>query len=729
MADRGDSNPHDDDEKTLIALVEQSETGGSKRDIAEAVGKLADFYEDRGDLDQAAPLYDRAIELRERIGDAGGADLIVDLRNLATICLKRNQFDEAEHLYQRVLSICEEANDLDAQHTIAALTGMAALMRLQGRHDEAIPFYERALALSQSSEGEQGPQTAMRLKDLGTALLASGRTEESQPVLVRALRMAEGIIGRTHPVVAEILGLLVKLYEQTEQSELADDARTRLQSIAESEFESRTKIQERPEIINTSRHPLTGGIAPDWASGWGEDEHGVFVEITVGEVTQALRWCPPGRFLMGSPEDEAGRDDVEAPQTEITFAQGFWLFETPVTQALYQAVTGETPSRFEGLDRPVEQVSWDDAKAFLDGINERIPGLELCMPSEAQWEYACRAGSTTPFEPNVAQSHAGASITPNDANFNGNYPYEAAARGEFREETLPVKPRGLRPNAWGLWQMHGNIFELCEDAWQGSHEGAASDGSLRQVSRQGGVSPRVVRGGSWFGGARHCRAAFRRGRAPGGRDGHLGFRPARGQASGAQAGRQGNAERSSEAGKAELPAERAGGALLTAIRNWLSDGNDGRGEIQSAITGQIEQIYPDVEAHATSGSVELMPWAPELQSIDWPEDMRITISEVSAASYNSNKVVCKVPVTLLLHLSIEMNFSHWDSIDKEGISMGGRTEEVEREEDVVVTCTVQISDAGGEDEYVELIEAETNLTGLFVDLGEVDVFLPEDRED
>lgn len=729
MADHGDSSAHDDDEKTLIAVVEQSETSGSKRDIAETVGKLADFYEDRGDLDQAAPLYHRAIELRERIEDAGSADLVVDLRNLATVCLKRKQFEEAEHLYRRVLSICEEANDLDVQHTIAALTGMATLMRLQGRYDEALPFYERALSLSESSEGEQGPQIAMRLKDLGSALVASGRTEESQPVLVRALRMAEGIIGRTHPVVAEILSLLVKLYEQTEQSGLADDARTRLQAIAESEFESGAKAQKRPEIINASWHPLAEGSPPLWASGWGEDEHGVFVEITVGEMTQALRWCPPGRFWMGSPEDEAGRDGDEGPRTEITFERGFWLFETPVTQALYKAVTGETPSRFEGLDRPVERVSWHDAKIFLDRINQRIPGLGLCLPSEAQWEYACRAGSTPPFEPNVARTHAGASVTPDEVNYDGNYPYGAASAGEYRRETLPVKPRGFRPNAWGLWQMHGNVWEWCEDAWQDSHQSASLDGSARPVSQKDGLSYCVIRGGSWHGYAGSCRAAYRRGNAPDRRSDSLGFRPARGQASGAQAGRRVNAERSSEAGKAELPAESVVGAAQTAIRNWLNDGNDGHGEIQTAITGQVEQIYPDVEAHATSGSVELMPWAPELQSIDWPEDVRITISEISTADDNSTKVVCTLPVTLLLHLSIEMNFSHWDSIDKEEISMGGRTEEVEHEEDVVVTCTVQISDAGGEDEYVELIEAETDLTKLFVNLGEVDVFLPEDRED
>ena len=295
-------------------------------------------------------------------------------------------------------------------------------------------------------------------------------------------------------------------------------------------------------IIDTSRHPLSDGTAPEWASGWGEDEHGIFVEITIDEVTQALRWCRPGQFLMGSPVDERERLDQEGPQIEVTFERGFWLFETPVTQALYKAVTGQSPSRFEGPDRPVEQVSWNDAKTFLDRINERFPGLDLCLPSEAQWEYACRAGSMTPFEPNVARAFSGASITPEEVNYDGNFPYDNAPEGEYREETVGVQDRPFRPNAWGLRHMHGNIFEWCEDEWHNSHEGASPEGLPRQSSQQGGGSDRVIRGGSWYGHAWLCRAGFRNGFAASPRLGRFGFRPARGQASGAQAGSGGAAE-------------------------------------------------------------------------------------------------------------------------------------------------------------------------------------------
>ncbi len=108
-------------------------------------------------------------------------------------------------------------------------------------------------------------------------------------------------------------------------------------------------------------HPLADGCAPEWACGWGQDAHGPFVEFSVEDVTQPLRWIPPGRFLMGSPEDEPGRfEDQESPRHLVTISHGFWLFDTPCPQKLWEAVMGENPSRFKNSERPVEQVSWED---------------------------------------------------------------------------------------------------------------------------------------------------------------------------------------------------------------------------------------------------------------------------------------------------------------------------------------------------------------------------------
>ena len=276
-------------------------------------------------------------------------------------------------------------------------------------------------------------------------------------------------------------------------------------------------------------HPLASGYPPDWASGWGQDECGVFVEFTVGEVTQRMRWCPPGEFLMGSPESEKERRSNEGPQSLISFSEGFWLFDTPVTNALYRAVSGETETEPVDATQPVTKVSWLDAVKFLKRLDALIPGLDLRLPSEAEWEYACRAGSNTPFEPNVARRLNGQSITPEEVNYDGNYPYGDSAKGLYREKTIPVDNFGFRPNKWGLRQMHGNVFEWCADLWNESHEGAKPDGSPRQASQQDGGSARVLRGGSWNDYARYCRSACRSRDAPGARDDVIGFRPARGQ--------------------------------------------------------------------------------------------------------------------------------------------------------------------------------------------------------
>ncbi|WP_413207857.1 formylglycine-generating enzyme family protein [Rhodospirillum sp. A1_3_36] len=273
-------------------------------------------------------------------------------------------------------------------------------------------------------------------------------------------------------------------------------------------------------IINTGGHPLADGRPPKWASGWGQDRQGVFVEFTYREITQRLRWCPPGWFRMGSPKGETERFKNEGPLTEITIPEGFWLFDTTVTQALYEAVMGTNPSRFteDGANRPVEQVSWEEARSFLERLNGEISGLALSLPSEAQWEYACRAGSSTSFEPTVASRHVGLDITAEEVNYNGKFPLGEASEGTYRKATVPVKGAGFRPNAWGLWHMHGNVWEWCKDAF----------GKPRVESGTGGRY-RVVRGGSWDGDAWNCRAAVRSGFAPDARRGSLGFRPAGGQ--------------------------------------------------------------------------------------------------------------------------------------------------------------------------------------------------------
>ena len=246
-----------------------------------------------------------------------------------------------------------------------------------------------------------------------------------------------------------------------------------------------------------------------WASGWGEDQYGLWMTFNYKGIRHLFRWCEPGTFLMGSPEDEPERwgDETQHP---VTLTRGFWIAETPVTQALWEIFMGDNPSHFKGEELPVERVRWDDAQRFINKLNGIKPELQLCLPSEAQWEYACRAGTTTPFA-------FGDNITTDQVNYNGNRPYNRGRKGEYRKRTVEVK--SLPPNAWGLYQMHGNVREWCQD-WYGQYP------SQPVTDPQGADSGtyRVLRGGSWIDPGRGSCSANRSHAGPADRLSILGFR-------------------------------------------------------------------------------------------------------------------------------------------------------------------------------------------------------------
>jgi formylglycine-generating enzyme required for sulfatase activity len=271
---------------------------------------------------------------------------------------------------------------------------------------------------------------------------------------------------------------------------------------------------------------------PPWAIAWGDDRFGLWAELEVGQgdtaVVQRMRWIAPGQFVMGSPEAETAmldrpeRWEYERPQHPVTISQGFWLADTACTQAFWQAVMGDNPSHFNankggGSQHPVECVSWNMIQPFLQKLQITCQGDHASLPTEAEWEYACRAGSATPF-------HFGANITPRQANYDGNYPYADGEKGEYRKRTVPVKD--LPANRWGLYQMHGNVWEWCADGFRTYTAAPIRDPGLAEVWQPAleQEAVRALRGGSWLGSALYVSSTYRNHNRPGGQGRGTGFR-------------------------------------------------------------------------------------------------------------------------------------------------------------------------------------------------------------
>ncbi|MBM3860215.1 MAG: formylglycine-generating enzyme family protein [Verrucomicrobia bacterium] len=192
----------------------------------------------------------------------------------------------------------------------------------------------------------------------------------------------------------------------------------------------------------------------------------------------------PGTFMMGST-----RSDNEKPVREVTIAKPFYMGKHEVTQEQWEQIMGDNPSYFKDPKNPVEQVNWEDCRDFLAKLNKKVPGRAFRFPTEAEWEYACRAGSTNDYCFGNSET-----VLREYAWYIGNETGRPHAVGQ------------KKPNAWGLYDMHGNVWEWCQDFYHGTYEGAPTDGS---AWIEGGTTNRVARGGSWYSSASYVRSAYR----------------------------------------------------------------------------------------------------------------------------------------------------------------------------------------------------------------------------
>ena len=255
--------------------------------------------------------------------------------------------------------------------------------------------------------------------------------------------------------------------------------------------------------------PAQPRFAPSWAERFGEDREGIFAEFGVDGVPFEWRWIPPGRFWMGAAANEKPNFEQERPRHEVILTHGFWMGRTPVTQMQWVALMKENPSHFQGDALPVEKVSWEDAMAFAMRLNVERPSLAATLPTEAQWEYACRAGTHGAFGDG---SPCSVLIGKDPA---------LDRLGWFDENSGgTTHPVGLKDcNAWGLHDMHGNVWEWCRDGLRAFRDGLEVNPIMPQLDVGA-----VVRGGSWDDTPAWCRCAQRLPWFPGRPRDDLGFR-------------------------------------------------------------------------------------------------------------------------------------------------------------------------------------------------------------
>jgi formylglycine-generating enzyme required for sulfatase activity len=278
---------------------------------------------------------------------------------------------------------------------------------------------------------------------------------------------------------------------------------------------------------------LTSEVIGVDAQGKEIERHQVQVEYRreslTPEVDLDLMRIPAGEFTMGAPDHEKDREVDEGPQ-HIVSMPGFWMGRTPVTQAQWRAVAtlpkvnrdlNTTPSTFQGDQRPVENVRWAEAIEFCDRLCQLSasrradnPVWTYRLPSEAEWEYACRAGTTTPY-------HFGPTITPDLANYNGTAPYGRGPRGPYRATTTEVGYFNVS-NGFGLFDLYGNVWEWCLDTWHDHYQKAPADGSAWTTG--GDDTYRILRGGSWGNSPWYCRSANRGRAKPDNNSNYFGFR-------------------------------------------------------------------------------------------------------------------------------------------------------------------------------------------------------------
>jgi nephrocystin-3 len=423
--------------------------GPDHPDTLASVNNVAIMLDDQGDYAAAEPLFRRALEGRQKSLGPEHPDTLASVNNLANLLGDQGDYAAAEPLFRRALEGREKSLGPDHPDTLTSVNNLAALLGDQGDHAAAGPLFRRALKGREETLGPDHLDTLASVNNLAIFMGYHGDYAAAEPLYRRALEGRENSLGPDHPdTLATAHNLAILLDEAAE---------------------------------NAPPPPPAGPFA-----------------IPPGTITNSIGMqivpIPAGEFLMGSPEDCPLGDADEEFQHRVRITKPFLLGMHQVTQRQYERVTGETPSHFKGDDLPVEHLSWKEAQRFCEMLSslpaERQAGRRYRLPTEAEWEYACRAGTTTPF-------NTGDSLEPDQARF-------SFTNRSSPKQTAPVGT--YPPNAWGLFDMHGNVWEWTAD-WFSADYFRESPIDNPQGSSSG--THHTLRGGSASVRADECRTAVR----------------------------------------------------------------------------------------------------------------------------------------------------------------------------------------------------------------------------
>jgi len=395
--------------------------------------------------------------------------------------------------YNRILEI-EPAQVTVLKKKRSLLLNIAKSAAQKGNFNAALKLYQRL-------NDQEGITSVMLGKQKLAKQLAIARRHEGAEDWFAAIKIYQTLLHE----FPERTDWQARLKIATQQKELAE---TYLQACNELQQGKRKKAQQlfgriigvQPDYKDALQHLLLAVKGMDLEKILEENrlakEHQQ-VEFLGAGVYLEMVFISAGIFLMGSPEDEEGRFGREGPQHEVSIAP-FFMGKYPITQEQWERIMDDNPSNFPGAKRPVDNISWQDALSFCERLSEKT-GHSYRLPSETEWEYACRARTTTPF-------HIGKTLTFELANYDATQAYGSEpAAGQYRGETTDVG--SFLPNGFGLHDMHGNVWEWCADPWHNDYRGAPSDGRIWEAG--GNNLRRVLRGGAWDILATGCRSAFR----------------------------------------------------------------------------------------------------------------------------------------------------------------------------------------------------------------------------